>query len=190
MAAQLATRCRIKQKRRWVRRPTSGRTVYAYVGGNPVNAIDPLGLDDINLIPRSGRDVNLHDRVNRYSDGQSGLVTIAIHGMPGRFLYNGKLVTGQQLFNAMSRNPAYADMLKNADTIQFNSCRVGQADESGYNAAQDFANAAGKNVYAPPGWSWRASDGTFFNGGAIGGQSANGWDGSYVLFNTFTPGGP
>ncbi|WP_211327699.1 hypothetical protein, partial [Solilutibacter pythonis] len=44
MAAAQLSPCRIKEKRRWVRRPTSGRTVYAYVEGNPVNLVDPLGL--------------------------------------------------------------------------------------------------------------------------------------------------
>jgi len=164
-----------------------GINTYAYVGGNPVSQIDPLGLDDINLIPSNE---TMHGWVNNYSDGQSRVVTIAIHGMPGRFLYNGQLITGQQLYNQLSKNPAYKDMLKNADTVQFNSCRVGQSNKSGYNAAQDFANAAGKNVYAPLQWNWRSPDGSFFNGGSIGSQSANGWDGSYSLFETFRPGGP
>lgn len=42
--ASLASPCRVKQKRRRIRRVASGRTVYAYVGGNPANLIDPLGL--------------------------------------------------------------------------------------------------------------------------------------------------
>lgn len=164
-----------------------GLNSYAYVGGNPISRIDPLGLDDINLIPSNEA---LHGRVNKYNDGQDKLLTIAIHSMPGRFLYNGQLITGEQLFKELNKNPAYRSMLKNADTVQFNACRVAQSDKSGYNAAQDFANAAGKNVYAPPLWNWRNSNGSFFNGGAIGGQSANGWDGSYSLFDTFVPGGP
>lgn len=44
MPAALASPCRIKRSHRRVRRGASGRTVYAYVGGNPMMWIDPLGL--------------------------------------------------------------------------------------------------------------------------------------------------
>lgn len=42
--AALASPHRIKRKRHRWRRAASGRTVYAYVGNNPVSEIDPLGL--------------------------------------------------------------------------------------------------------------------------------------------------
>ena len=74
MAAALATRCRIKQKRRWVRRPTSGRTVYAYVLGNPVNYIDPEGLQAYSLFLNS-RSTN--DSVSHIRPASEGTIVMA-----------------------------------------------------------------------------------------------------------------
>ncbi len=162
-----------------------GLNTYAYTHGNPVSRVDPLGLDDFNLIPTNE---TMHGWVNNYQDGQN-ILSIAVHGMPGRFLVNGQLVTGQQLFDHLNKNPAFREQLKKADVIQLNSCRVGKADASGYNAASDFANAAGKPTYAPEVWNWRRPDGSFFLGGAIGGQSVNGWDFSHHGNLVFFPGG-
>lgn len=47
MPAALLSPCRIKKKRRRVRWCASGRTVYAYVGGNPVQWVDRLGLQAV-----------------------------------------------------------------------------------------------------------------------------------------------
>ncbi|WP_165967457.1 RHS repeat-associated core domain-containing protein [Luteimonas aestuarii] len=162
-----------------------GLNTYAYAHGNPVSRVDPLGLDDFNLIPTNEP---MHGWVNNYQDGQN-ILSIAVHGMPGRFLVNGQLITGQQLFDHLNKNPAFREQLKRADVIQLNSCRVGKTDASGYNAASDFANAAGKPTYAPEVWSWRRPDGSFFLGGAIGGQSVNGWDFSHHGNLVFLPGG-
>lgn len=45
MAVAQLSPCRIKRNHRRRRRIASGRTVYAYVGGNPVSWTDRLGLD-------------------------------------------------------------------------------------------------------------------------------------------------
>jgi hypothetical protein len=44
MLAEQLSPCRIKRNHRRRRRIASGRAVYAYVGGNPLSYIDPLGL--------------------------------------------------------------------------------------------------------------------------------------------------
>jgi hypothetical protein len=45
MLAALASPCRIKRNHRRRRRIASGRAVYAYVGGNPISLVDPMGLE-------------------------------------------------------------------------------------------------------------------------------------------------
>lgn len=78
MAAALLSPRRIRKNRlRW-RRSTSGRTVYAYVGGNPVNGIDPTGL--IGYLCKKGNNVGIAIPINFQgaSQAQSTQITNAI----------------------------------------------------------------------------------------------------------------
>lgn len=163
----------------------AGTNTYAYVNSDPLSRIDPLGLDDINLIPKKEL---LHSWVNKYQDGKN-VLSIAVHGLPGRFQVNGKLITGKELYERLSKDPNFMQQLKDADVVQLNSCRTGKADAQGYNAAQDFANHAGKTTYASEYWNWRRPDGSFFLGNAIRGASKNGWDYGYEGNLIFWPQG-
>ena len=163
----------------------AGTNTYAYASGNPITSLDPAGLDDFNLIPRKEP---MHSWVNNYRDGPR-ILSIAVHAMPGRFFVNGRLISGRALFDLLSKDPKFVEQLAQADAVQLNSCRSGKTDEEGYNAAQDFADAAGKPTYAPQQWNWRRPDGSFFIGGAIGGESKNGWDHGYDGNLIFWPSG-
>lgn len=147
-----------------------GINPYAYVGGNPVSLIDPLGLDDVNLIPTKQK---MHAWVDKYNDGSDYIMTIAVHSSPDGFLVNGQTLSGKQLFNMLMKDPKTRAMLEKAGVVQFQACRAAQDGENGTSPAQEFANASGKMVSASDLFSWRRPDGSFFNAGArLGGASS------------------
>lgn len=81
MAAALASAYRIKGNRRRLRRRTSGRTIYAYVSGNPINRIDPFGLTECDINAAVGFAKDLVEREGLGGIDVPGRVSVGeLHG--------------------------------------------------------------------------------------------------------------
>ena len=118
MAAALLSPRRIKRNRRQLRWRTSGRTVYAYVGGNPVMWVDPEGLQFFpysrNLNTRSTSGQRLPDgvamRLNVYWGGATAGAAVGIAGP--YVIAGGVSLTPEALAAAVSAAKKSADVCK------------------------------------------------------------------------------
>jgi RHS repeat-associated protein len=136
-----------------------GGNVFAYVEGNSVNAIDPLGLEKINIFPGSE---DIRRRANRSYDKlprplQDGGTHIYGHGNPDLMcVYFKTSIIGcygaKDFAKWLKRQPEYDP----SKPVYLWSCNTG-LDPDGF--GQDLANELGGVVYAPTGYARFAPDG-------------------------------
>lgn len=135
LAAQLSP-CRIKRNHRRRRRIASGRTVYAYVRGNPISLVDPLGLADLILLPPGAPGYKGAQALN-----PAGVYSVVGHGNPGSVNDGyGKSLTPAELAARIKADPNY----KEGTPVELYACRTGQK-----NYGQELADALKASVSAP-----------------------------------------
>ena len=136
-AAQLSP-CRIKRNRRHLRRRASGRTVYAYVNGNPISRIDPFGLTECDINAAVGFAKSLVDR-----EGLNGIdvpSTVSIGELHGRGAnVNGTTSMGY-VFRPVTLDNRYMAELTDAGAVML----LGTVLHEGMHRGQDWN------------WSWKS----------------------------------
>ena len=130
---------------RWLSRDPIGEkgglNLYGYVGNDPMNGVDPLGLFDLNLL--FGKTKPWGDKT-QLTDTE---FTVGGHGFPLYMLdSNGEQILATKLADLIKANPKY-DPNK---PVRLVSCNTGQQlDPNVPPFGQQLANALGSVVLAP-----------------------------------------
>ncbi|NVM92463.1 RHS repeat-associated protein [Variovorax sp. SG517] len=121
-----------------------GLNLYAYVGGNPVRGIDPLGLVDINLFPHNEAIRQSADNI----PSPPGTFTVGSHGNPSIMTDTAlKGITPAQMAERIKAHPSYTEGQK----VQLMSCETGKGTDP---YAQKLANELNAPVVAPDKLLW------------------------------------
>jgi hypothetical protein len=155
----------------------SGPTIYAYVGGNPLSRIDPLGLADLNLFSPSER---ISGYANAWSAG--GVYTVAAHGNPYLVMNGNTPMSASQLASRIRADPNYK-----GQAVMLGACNTGKRGDNGDKPfAPALANAWGASVTAPLGLAWYNSNCLMGSASSAGPPSA----GDPGSWKSFFPVGP
>jgi RHS repeat-associated protein len=120
--------------------------IYRYVGNDPSNWIDPLGLDNMNLVDKNA-DPKGH-RIVDVAPLNPLEYSIGTHGTPTHIYdSNSNLITANELAALILADPNW---VANPRNVTLNACYTGGATiDWSANFAQQLANALNKPVKAP-----------------------------------------
>lgn len=142
---------------------TGGLNRYAYVRGDPISLIDPLGLVDLNLFSKSE---SIHSSAE-LTPSPSGIYTVGGHGNPSSMTNaNDKTLTPKALAEIIKN-----DSKSQGKTIQLLSCNTGVGKNS---FAEQLAKELKQPVMGPSNYVWYYSDGKTVVAPAIGGNLSSG----------------
>ncbi len=134
---------------RWLSRDpiaeNGGINLYGYVRNNPIVAMDPLGLWDINLLPPSDPYHDAGDRTPLSPD----ILTVGGHGGPSSMLdSNRNQLSPDALAKLIKCNPKYNP----TKPVRLEVCQSGhQLSPGAVPYGQQLANVLGSEVLAPTG---------------------------------------
>ena len=81
-------------------------TAFNYCFNNPINHIDPLGEDTVNLLPPPSRDARTFvlKMDYKYMDADPNIINVWGHGSPDGIEYNGKMIDNAKSFDQILKS--------------------------------------------------------------------------------------
>jgi RHS repeat-associated protein len=138
---------------------TAGMSTYGYVGSNPLDGFDPLGLIDLNLFPVNE---DIHQYAQNIAD-QPGQYIVGGHGSPtSMYGPDGAALTPAEVAAQIEFDNNYSP----GEPVTLVSCDTGApASDGSPSFAEQLADDLGAPVTAPNSIAWLTPDGSYWSAG-------------------------